>query len=183
MFALLLVGLSAGLSNLTGAIAIGVSGVNAGVRLRVGLVFGLFESLMPVAGLLVGRSLASDIGRAGGPGGGALLIIVGAYTIVTAWRSDNDQENGLPLGQSGMPRLLALGAVLSIDNLVIGFALGPYHVGLLAAAVTIGTISVSLSLVGLEFGSLLGTRIGEFSEYIAGVLLIGVGIALGVGVL
>ena len=46
MFALLLVAASLGLSNFAAAIAIGVSGVAARTRLRVGIVFGLFEAGM-----------------------------------------------------------------------------------------------------------------------------------------
>ena len=57
-------------------------------RLRVGLVFGAFETAMPVIGLLLGRGLASALGlgrrlgaRAGDQGeiiGGLVLIGVGA---------------------------------------------------------------------------------------------------------
>jgi putative Mn2+ efflux pump MntP len=181
MFALLLVAVSAGLSNMTGSIAIGISGVDAKVRLQVGLVFGLFESLMPVVGLVLGRNLAGTLGKAANPAGGGLLALVGLYTIISAVRSDEDDR--AISNRGGLIRLLVLGAALSIDNLVIGFALGTYHVGLIVAAVTIGAVSVSLSLLGLEFGSRLGERIGQLSEYIAGALLIGVGAALAAGVL
>lgn len=181
MLALLLVAISAGLSNMTGALAIGVSGVDAKLRLRVGLVFGLFESLMPVVGLLIGRSVAGTLGRDSGPAGGALLGLTGLYTLIAAFRQSDDEEDATRLGQQGVTRLLIVGLVLSIDNLVIGFALGTYHVELLVAAVTIGVVSVSLSLVGLEFGARIGRRVGEFGEHFAGVMLIGVGCAIGFG--
>ena len=60
MLALLLVAASVGMSNFAAAIAIGVSGVDARTRLRVGLVFGVFESGMPVLGLLLGAQVAGD---------------------------------------------------------------------------------------------------------------------------
>lgn len=58
MLLLILAALSMGLSNFAGAIAIGVSGVSAKTRLKVGVVFGLFEGGMPLIGLLVGHTTA-----------------------------------------------------------------------------------------------------------------------------
>ena len=56
---------------------------------------------------------------------------------------------------------MVTGIALSIDNLAVGFALGTYHVGLVVAEVTIGVVSVTMSLLGLELGGRLGTRTGE----------------------
>ena len=78
MLALLLVAASVGLSNFAAAIAIGVAGVDAGTRLRVGLVFGAFESGMPVLGLLLGDQVAGTLGHAARWVGAGLLIAVGA---------------------------------------------------------------------------------------------------------
>jgi hypothetical protein len=50
------VALSLGLSNFTAAIGLGVAGVDVGTRLRVGLIFGVFEAGMPMLGLLLGHS-------------------------------------------------------------------------------------------------------------------------------
>ena len=46
MVAVLLVALSLGLSNFAASVGIGVSGVGARTRLRVGVIFGLFETGM-----------------------------------------------------------------------------------------------------------------------------------------
>jgi putative Mn2+ efflux pump MntP len=74
MLALLLVAASLGLSNFAAAIAIGVSGVDARTRLRVGIVFGLFEAGMPLLGLLLGHRLAGTLGHAARWIGATLLI-------------------------------------------------------------------------------------------------------------
>src|SRR6202035_4122577 len=52
MVALLLVGASLGLSNFAASVGIGVGGVDARARLRVGIIFGIFETAMPILGLL-----------------------------------------------------------------------------------------------------------------------------------
>jgi manganese efflux pump family protein len=72
---------------------------------------------------------------------------------------------------------------LSIDNLAVGFALGTYHVSLPLAAALIGTVSVALSLAGLELGAKIGTRTGQRGELLGGLVLIGVGAAIAVGVI
>ena len=86
MLALLLVAVSLGLSNFAGAVGIGVSGVDARTRLRVGVVFGLFEIGMPILGLLLGRSLARTLGHAAHWIGAVLLIAVGGYAVIQAVR-------------------------------------------------------------------------------------------------
>ena len=87
-----------------------------------------------------------------------------------------------PAGQR-TGRLLVTGAALSIDNLAVGFALGTFHINLAVAAVVIGAVSVTLSLIGLELGSRIGTRTGERGEFIGGVVLIGVGAVIAAGLL
>ena len=198
VLALLLVAVSLGLSDFAGAVGIGVSGVDTRTRLRVGLVFGLFETGMPILGLLLGHSLARTLGHAAHWIGAALLIAVGSYALIQAVRDrsadhhsadhhnagdrgDNRKPEAAGAGQ-GTGRLLVTGLALSVDNLAVGFALGAYHVDVLLAAVVIGAVSVTLSLIGLELGNRLGIRTGERSELIGGLVLIAVGAAIAAGV-
>jgi manganese efflux pump family protein len=183
MVALLLVAFALGLSNFAASVGIGLSGAGGGARLRVGLVFGLFETAMPVAGLLLGRGVAGSLGGAARWVGAGLLIACGAYAIVRATRGERDAEGAGPAGAAGMWRLLVMGAALSLDNLAVGFALSAYHVSLVLAVVIIGAVSVALSLAGLELGGRLGAVDGSRSEIVGGVVLLGVGIALATGVL
>src|SRR3984957_10169027 len=186
MFALLLVALSLGLDNLAACIAIGVSGVDARTRLRVGLIFGLFETAMPILGLLLGHSLASTLGHAAHWIGAGLLIATGLYSVIQSVRAYSaGKESDDAAGEPGLPtgRLLVTGAALSIDNLAVGFALTALHVGIAVAAVVIGVVCIVMSLIGLELGSRIGSKTGERGEIIGGLVLIGVGIALATGII
>ena len=185
MLALLLVALSLGLSNFAAAVGIGVAGVDAGTRLRVGLIFGLFEAGMPLLGLLLGHSLAHTLGDAAHWIGAALLIATGIYTVVQAIRSQASKHDkpSAEAAQQRTGRLLVTGIALSIDNLAVGFALGAFHVNLAVAAITIGVVSVTLSLIGLDLGDRLGTKTGERGELLGGLGLIAVGIAVASGIL
>ena len=78
---------------------------------------------------------------------------------------------------------LVTALALSIDNLAVGFALAIYHIQIVLAAVTMGVVSVAMSLVGLELGSRLGSRIEAWSEELGGAVLILVGVAIALGVL
>ena len=170
-----------GLSNFAAAIAIGLSGVDARVRLRVVVAFGLFEGAMPVLGLLIGRQLADALGSRANVLGGVLLIATGGHACLMSTRRDAQQEP--ELGQRSMPQLLISGAALSVDNLVVGFALGTYGVSFALAAIIIAVTSVAMSLIGLEIGDRLGSRFEHDTELLGGIVLIAVGAALAIGIL
>jgi manganese efflux pump family protein len=185
MVALLLVALSLGLSNFAAAVGIGVTGTDARTRLRVGLIFGIFETAMPILGLLLGHGLAAALGHAAHWIGAGLLIATGIFALVQAVHGASRQpgnDQPAPAGQR-TGRLLLTGAALSIDNVTVGFALGAYRVNLAVAAIVIGVVSVALSLLGLELGGRIGTRAGVRGELIGGIVLIGVGIAIAAGVI
>jgi putative Mn2+ efflux pump MntP len=185
---LLLVAAALGVSNLAVAIGIGVSGVRPAVRLRVALVFGLFEAGMPVLGVLAGRGAASALGGAARLTGGLLLVAVGCYQVFEWYRESRHQaaESGDSAGADASRgwstwRLVVSGLALSLDNFVVGFALGSYHVGLAMAALVIGVVSVGMSLLGLEAGAKLGAAFGRLGTLIGGVILVAVGIAVAAG--
>ncbi|HEX5188072.1 MAG TPA: manganese efflux pump [Streptosporangiaceae bacterium] len=130
--ALVLVAISLGLSNLAAAIGLGTGGVDRRTRLRLGVIFGLFEAAMPVIGLLIGHGLARSFGRAADWLAAALLILVGCASIVAAFRAKTHARvKPRPPSQAipGIPRLLISGFALSLDNLAAGFALGSYQSG------------------------------------------------------
>ncbi len=75
MVALLLVAVSLGLSNFAAALGLGVAGVDRRTRVRVGVVLGIFEAGMPVAGLLLGHGLAGTL---------AVGFALGTYRVSVA---------------------------------------------------------------------------------------------------
>lgn len=194
MLALLLVAAAVGVSNLVAAVGLGMSGVDARTRWRVGLVFGAFEAGMPVVGLLIGQHVATQIGQASRWIGGALLVGVGLVGLIGPIRvrradpGDEARDTTPHPGELGLPRLLLSGLALSLDNLVIGFALGTYQTGILLSALVIGSVSVAMSLAGLEIGARVGQwtrgrpRGDKLGDRLGAALLIGVGIAVAAGV-
>jgi putative Mn2+ efflux pump MntP len=174
---LLLVAGSVGLDNFAASVAIGLAGVDRRVRLRIAVVFGGFEAGMPVIGLLIGRGLSGSLGHQAHIVGGGLLIVAGAQMGVAALRSGDDDG---PPALAGAPvgRLIVLAAGLSIDNLIIGFALGAHRAPLVPAVIVIGVVSVGLSLLGLELGQRLGRGVEQRSELLGAAVLVAVGAAI-----
>jgi putative Mn2+ efflux pump MntP len=192
MLALALVAVSVGFSNLAASIGLGVGGVSTATRVRVVLTFGVFEAGMPIVGLLIGNSLARSIGHQARWVGATLLVGVGCYGIITFVRnirSGRALEDRGPV-RSDLSRrrrewikVAVSGLALSLDNLIAGFALGSYQVNLVTGALVFGLVSITMSLAGLEFGARLGGWVGESGEMIGGIVLVGVGLAIGFGVL
>ncbi len=179
MLALVLVAISVGLDNFGAATTLGLRGVDRTLRLQVAVIFGLFEAAMPLLGVVLGRTVAGDLGAAAGPIAGTLLALVGVYSIMSELVSGGTEHDP----GRGLGRLVLIGALLSLDNLVIGFALSTLQVNLLIVSVTIAAVSVVLSLLGLEIGARLGRHLGRRTELVGGIVLVGVGVAIGTGIL
>ena len=107
-------------------------------------------------------------------------MAAGVYGLFAGLK-ERGEADAPPTGMSP-GRLILTGVALSIDNLVVGFALGAYHVSLIVAALLIGVISVGLSLIGLELGARIGERTGGTAEVVGSVVLIAVGAAIAAGV-
>ena len=197
ILALLLSALAVGLDNFAAAIGIGLAGVGVRARLRVAVVFGLFEAGMPVVGILIGHSAEHSLGRTTRYVGGALLVAVGLWTLMEARRADHvgatderrQPEQHPPPEQQPQPeqqpmtRLILTALGLSIDNLVVGFGLGVTKSPLAFALVVFAVVSVGLTLAGLEVGRRLGARLQRRSDEIAAAVLIVVGVLVGANVL
>ncbi|HEX3389443.1 MAG TPA: manganese efflux pump [Streptosporangiaceae bacterium] len=180
---LLLVAASVGLSNLAAAIGIGLGGVTARTRIRVALVFGVFEAGMPIVGLVLGAGVASSIGHEARWIGAAVLIVIGVVTVIQALRQPAEPGQLPAHHTDSLGRLIISAFALSLDNLAAGFALGTMPVGLAEAAIVIGGVSVLLSLAGLELGGRIGAAAGRRGEQIGGAILVGVGVAIAAGVI
>jgi putative Mn2+ efflux pump MntP len=167
LLSLLLVSVSVGLSNFAGAIGIGLSGIDGRTRLRVGIAFGLFEALMPVIGLLLGEAVSGYLGHIAKYLGAGILVLTGAYAVWQGRRAAaQERKSGTVVAMQGLRthQLLVMALALSIDNLAVGFAIAQYNVQIVAAALMMGTVSVAMSLVGLELGYRLGERVEAWAS-------------------
>lgn len=181
LIALLLIGLSVGLDNFAASIAIGLGGVEKSLRFRIAVVFGIFEAIMPIVGIIIGQKLLSIIGGNAKHIGGTMLVATGIYLVISAIRHKDDEK--VTQASTSWGKLLVAALSISIDNLIIGFGLISNHQSLTLMAIILGGISISLALLGIELGSRLGSKVEEYSEIVSGVVIIAVGLAIGFGIL
>ncbi len=175
---LLLVGLSVGLGNFAAAVAMGLGHLNQLMRLRIALIFGLFETAMPLVGLIIGRQLAGPLGKHANLIGGLILVAAGLYIGISSLKQS--EEAAKPLRQTDLKGLMLAAFGLSLDNLIVGFSLGASKESLLGTLAAIGLMSVALALVGLEIGHRLGERLKAYGEIASSLILILVGVAIAI---
>jgi len=170
---LLLLAFSVSIGNFFASVGIGLTSIKKNIRIKVLLLFGFFELIMPIIGLIIGANFSGLFVMVGRYIGAGLLFLLGAYNIV---KSREKKEKSLDYVHSGNKRLMLIAFALSIDNLIVGFAFGSYALPILSVALFIAIISVSLSAIGLEIGRRFGKYIVRWEDATLGIILILVGL-------
>ena len=160
------------------AAALGVAGLEARDRLRVVLVFTLFEAGMPIAGILIGRAAGSLISAWAGYGGIAFLLLAG-FLLLRPGKDGDDEERRLGLlARARGLAILDLGLSISVDELTVGVSAGLLGIPVAVAVVWIAVQAFVAAQVGLRLGGRLSEGLRERSEQAAGVALIAVALVL-----
>ncbi len=150
--------------------AIGLAGLGRRQRLRLSLVFTLFEAGTPVVGLLLGGPLGHTVGGAADYLAIAVLAGFGAFTLL---RDEDDVgDRGRRLAGAKGGALLLLGLSVSLDELAIGFTLGLLRVPVLPVLLAIAAQTFVVSQLGFRLGGRVSVRLRESAEKLAGVALL-----------
>ena len=171
MLRLLAFVLPLGLDSFAVAAAIGAVGVTTGwQRLRVSLVFVIFEGGMPLIGLALGSVLASRIGKAADYLAAAAVIAIGAWMLLEAGQDEDKLARRLA-STRGLA-MLALGISISLDELAIGFSIGLVRLAVAVVVVAIAAQAFVAAQLGLALGAKIGERWRERAGQVAGIALI-----------
>ncbi|MBF6612020.1 MAG: manganese efflux pump [Chloroflexi bacterium] len=181
MIAAFVLFLSLGLDTLAVSVGLGLSGLPRSRWLRVGLTFALFEGLMPILGLLVGKGLSEKLGEIAAYAAAVSLIGVGLLAVREALTEDNNSAEDDLVEKTRGNRLLLTGLSVSLDELAVGFSLGVLQVSVGVALIYIAIQAFALTFIGVSFGGRLGAHLGERAELASGVVLALLGVALLVG--
>ncbi|HUN30021.1 MAG TPA: manganese efflux pump [Alphaproteobacteria bacterium] len=156
------------------SVGLGMRGVTPQERLRIAIAFPCAEILMNCLGAALGALTGRLIGDAAGYVGFAALIAVGCYMILEARSAMAERRPAkVPSGWG----LLVASLAISLDSLGIGFSILFVGVPVAASLIVIGIVSVIATLLGLRLGRILGSRVEDLSEMLAGVLLAFTGVA------
>lgn len=142
---------------------------------RLAFHFGLFQTLMPIVGWLVGGGFKTVITSYDHWIAFSLLGIVGVKMIKESFSKEVEEKKSNP---SKGWNLILLSLATSIDALAVGFSLAFLNISIWYPSLMIGIVTGSLSLVGIIIGKKFGDRLGKKMEFVGGTIVTGIGIKI-----
>ena len=140
----------------------------------VGVWFGAFQALMPLAGWLLGAAFADMIAAVDHWIAFVLLAIIGGNMIREA--VGQDEEDCAP---SLAPlAMLVLAVATSIDALAVGVTFAFLRVDIVPAVALIGTCTFLISAAGVKVGNVFGARYKSKAELFGGGVLVLIGLKI-----
>ena len=143
--------------------------------LRFGLVFGIFQMMMPIVGYMAARSLESFISDYDHWLAFVLLVFIGVKMIYEALRFEEIESREREFSHLV---LVGLAVATSIDALAIGVSFAALAVPIMMPVVVIGAVTFILSFSGIFIGNRFGTLFEKKVEILGGIILIIIGFAI-----
>jgi len=141
---------------------------------RASLVFGIFQSLMPVLGWLAGRTVVEFVADYDHWLAFALLAFVGGRMIWESFHSGDRNRKNVDITRGFL--LLTLAIATSIDALAVGLTFAFMEIDIMVASLTIGVVAFVATGIGFLLGRKASSLIGKRAEAIGGIVLIGIGL-------
>jgi manganese efflux pump family protein len=172
---LLVLGFTLSLDNFRTSILLGGLRLTRRHAVQVALMFGFWDCVAPLVGLLLGAYLAGQIASTPEYIGAIVLGAYGVYLVVQAWRTPTPDE----LDQRWI--LFGLPLPLSIDNVIAGTSLGLIGFSPWLAPPVFGAITAVMSFAGLLLGRAAAGLIRIRADLLTGVALVAMAIVMGLG--
>lgn len=141
-------------------------------KIRMALIFGLFQGVMPLISYFVSGFVFPDGWKYSGFLAFAIMTGIGIHMIKEFF--SKEEECGY--GRMTLKRLIFLAFATSIDAFAAGFTLALMKGNVFMAAVEIGIITFLLSLTGVFFGCRFGGKLKKGAELLGAVMIILIGI-------
>ena len=144
--------------------------------LTVGLYFGVFQAIMPLIGYFAGISFASVIKDYDHWIAFALLAFIGGKMVFESRKEDCDTESGA----ISPAKMFPLAIATSIDALAVGVSLAflPETIGIGPSVALIGFVTLTISVVGVKIGKLVGEKLKKGAEMAGGIVLVAIGLKI-----
>jgi putative Mn2+ efflux pump MntP len=163
---LLILGFVLSLDNFRTSIALGTVPFSFRRTVQVALMFGLWDAVMPLVGLLLGAYIGEAVGTVAEYAGAIVLGGYGLYLLISALRNPEPDEIYHPWALFGIP------LSLSLDNLLAGASLGLLGFSPWISATVFGATTALMSFVGLQLGRVVARFIRIRSDLLSGATLI-----------
>ncbi len=140
----------------------------------IGLYFGGFQALMPLAGYLLGSGFKDVITAYDHWIAFLLLTIIGGNMIREAQNPEEESCND----SVAFRDMIVLAVATSIDALAVGVTFAFLRVHIIPAVSFIGAVTFCLSVFGVKVGNVFGTCYKSRAETAGGLILIGIGLKI-----
>lgn len=144
------------------------------LALKVALLFGLFQGLMPLFGYLASLGLGSIIESIDHWVAFLLLSAIGSKMLYDSFGENTEEE----IANITNKVLLLLAIATSIDAMAAGFTLNLLTINPFVSMIIIGVVTYTFSFIGVFVGSKGGGYIEEKAEKLGGIVLIGIGLKI-----
>ncbi len=145
-------------------------------KLKMVFHFGFFQFSMPVLGWILGRSLYEQIDRYDHWIILILLTVIGGKMIFEAFKKNKREE--FKDDYFSERHILVLSLATSIDALAIGISFAFIRQPIALPSCLIGVIAGLMTWIGLLLGKKIGEKVPHKFQFIAGLLLIIIGIRI-----
>ncbi len=174
---IIIIAIGLGMDAFSVAIGIGAAIGTASLvpAFRLSFHFGLFQTLMPLAGWFAGMTVAHIIKGYDHWIAFGLLAYVGGKMIVESFREKEKIQRADPT--RGLT-LVMLSVATSIDALAVGLSFAFLQVPILFPSIIIGIVAFVMTMIGMVFGEKLGVLMGKKVEMAGGLILIGIGVKI-----
>ena len=163
MISLLILGFVLTLDNFRLALALGAFKLDWRRALRIAVVFGLWDSVSPLVGLLIGRYFGQEIGPVADTLGPIVLLVYGLYLVVRSLQTEAPEDLDERMALFGIP------LSLSLDNLLAGTGLGMLGFPPVFTAAIFGTMTTLMTFVGLQLGGVAARFIPLRCDLLSGM--------------
>ena len=175
---LFVLGFALSLDNLRTAVALGPLGLGWRRAVRIAVVFGFWDGVAPLIGIVIGKAVGQTIGSTADYIGAGALGVFGLYLVVRAWQTPEPDDE---LNEQVM--LFGLPIPLSVDNVVAGTSLGLLGYSPWIAPPLFGATTAVMSIVGLQVGRVAGRFVRIRPDLLTGIALVVMAPLLALGVL
>jgi len=174
--AILLVAFALALDSFSVSITNGLANktFKAGNAFKIGIFFGLFQTIMPLIGWLAGIHVLDLISGFDHWIAFGLLTFIGCRMMYESVRMESKRLIDSP----SIGLLLTLSVATSIDALAVGLSFSFLRISIIVPAIVIGVVAFSLSFLGVYLGGKLGRFLGNRVELLGGLILIAIGIRI-----
>ncbi|MCX6113539.1 MAG: manganese efflux pump MntP family protein [Proteobacteria bacterium] len=146
------------------------------IALKTAFMFGVFQSLMPVIGWLLGNQFKDIIVSYDHWVAFFILVLIGAKMIYESTKID--KKCPATDNADRFITLFMLAIATSIDALAVGISFSFLDILITIPVIVIGCVTFIFSFIGVEIGNRLGCHAKSKAEVLGGLILIILGIKI-----